>query len=240
LLEPIPRLKVIETRALLLRSVAYGESDLILTLFTEAEGKLGVMARGGRRSKTRAAGALEPFHTMAVRLEDRGGSSPLVSLRAADLVQVRHRLVSDLDALEKAGKALQWARHLFPTRTPEPLGWQGLQDCLDALNEGREPMLELAAVGLTLLEQSGYGLDLDACVVCGRVCPDGKAAAVHPGKGGLLCQGCGGAPRMLSAAERSAAQGLVRGERPALGPLGAASLVALVEEAMALHADYER
>jgi DNA repair protein RecO (recombination protein O) len=64
--------KRIETAALLVRSVAYGEADLIATFFTETDGKLSAMIRGARRSTKRFGGALEPIHELHVVLDDKG------------------------------------------------------------------------------------------------------------------------------------------------------------------------
>ena len=54
--------------------VHYGEADAVVTLFTEAIGK--VAAHGPRGSQERAgfAAALEPMHTMRVTLEERPGA----------------------------------------------------------------------------------------------------------------------------------------------------------------------
>ncbi|MBX7197665.1 MAG: DNA repair protein RecO, partial [Sandaracinaceae bacterium] len=41
------------SRAVLLRSVDFGEADRIVTLLTEQHGRVAVMARGARRSQKR-------------------------------------------------------------------------------------------------------------------------------------------------------------------------------------------
>ena len=120
------------TNALLVRQVAYGESDVIATLFTETEGKLGVMVRGGRKSSKRVGGALEPVHSIEARIEDRGGE--LGTLREARIVRVRAGIASSLAAIDAAGMALRWVRHACPPRTREPEAWATLNELLDALD----------------------------------------------------------------------------------------------------------
>lgn len=51
---------IIDTTAIVLKTVAFSESSLIVTLLTEKHGKLAVMARGARRSKNRFGGLLQP------------------------------------------------------------------------------------------------------------------------------------------------------------------------------------
>ena len=48
-------------RPFLLRSVEYGEADRIVTFLTLEFGKVGMFAKGARRSRRRFGGALEPF-----------------------------------------------------------------------------------------------------------------------------------------------------------------------------------
>jgi len=228
----------VDSEALLVRSVAYGESDLVVTLITRTDGKLSAIVRGGRKGSRRLGGALEPFHTMHVALDDRGGD--LTALREAALVRVRSGLVGRLEAALAGGAALRWARHIFPARTPEPEGWEVLVALLDALDAGAPEELELAAAGLGLLSAVGYALDFAQCVRCGKPCPPDRPSAIDAGRGGLVCQACGGARRLVTPALRAAGRALAAGERPAAGLARgvAEELLAIVEDAMAAHTDY--
>ncbi|MDP9034070.1 MAG: DNA repair protein RecO [Myxococcota bacterium] len=236
----------IDSEALLVRTVDVGESDVIATLVTEQAGKVSAIVRGARRGSRRIGGALEPVHTVAVMLEDRGGE--LTTMKEARIVRTRPRVVESLDALEAAGVALRWARHLFPPRTPEPQGWSALIRLLDALDgERASPKTELARVGLALLAAVGYGLELERCVVCGRQCPKEKPAGVDPRRGGLVCRSCGGASAIVSASVRAAARALVEGPRldadthaPDVNEADARVLLQLVDRSMAAHAGFER
>ncbi len=225
----------IESEALLLRSIELGETDLVVTLLTETDGKLACIVRGGRRGSHRLGGALEPFHTMHVAIDDRGRD--LSTLREARIERVRGRLVSTLEGVEAAGACLRWARHLFPVRTPEPQGWTTLVALLDAIDEGAPPRRELAAAALCLLTDAGYGLDFERCVRCGKPCPHGRPAAIDTVRGGLVCQACGGARRVIGSDARLLAYALQNGERPEASTDDVEILVALAEDAMAVHAD---
>jgi DNA repair protein RecO (recombination protein O) len=232
----------IESEALVVRIVEVGEADVIATLITEQAGKVGAIVRGGRKGSRRLGGALEPVHTIAVLLEDKG--TELTTLKEARIERSRPRVVSRLEALEAAGVALRWARHAFPPRTPEPEGWRVLTDLLDVLEEGAAPPgTELARAGLQMLAAVGYALDLERCVSCGRPCPDDKAAYVDPGRGGLVCRACGGAASVLSPDVRAAARslGATRAGAPTEATAGQAEAVLrLVDRAMAAHAGFER
>jgi DNA repair protein RecO (recombination protein O) len=230
---------VLESDALVVRTVEFGESDIIATLVTEQVGKLSAIVRGARKSARRVGGALEPVHTIAVRLEDRGAE--LATLKEAQVVRVRAGVTGSLEALDAAGVALRWARHLFPPRTVEPAGWRVLIDLLDTLDRGASsPRRELARAGLSLLAAVGYALDLERCVVCGRACPDGKAACIDPARGGLVCRACGGARSVLLPDAREAARALSQGGPADVSAADAESLLGIVDRAMAAHAGFER
>jgi DNA repair protein RecO (recombination protein O) len=232
-------LKAVTSEALLVRQVAYGESDVIATLFTEKEGKLSALVRGGRKSSKRVGGALEPFHTIEVRLDDRG--SELLALREARIVRVRAGVTASLEAMDAAGTALRWIRHVCPARTPEPEAWATLASLLDALDAGADdPRVALARGALRLLTDVGYGLDLERCVTCGRECAPGRAARVDPARGGLVCSSCGGARVALSGELRGRAIRAQRGEPDELTREDADALLAIVDAAMAAHAGFDR
>jgi DNA repair protein RecO (recombination protein O) len=222
------------------RSVPYGESDLVATFFTETDGKLAAIVRGARRSSKRFGGALEPIHELFIVLEDKG--KELGVLKEARIARARSGVVADLARMETAGRALRWTRHLCPTKTPEPAAWLSLRAFLEALDrrDGASPLPLLAVVGLRLLADVGYGIDLERCVRCGRPCPSGRPAFVDSAGGGLVCTGCGGARRTLGAEARElGARALSGRDDVTLSDAQANELVAVVEEAMAAHADFD-
>ena len=238
-------MRTVTTPALLVRQVAYGESDVIATFFTEAEGKLGAMVRGGRKSTKRVGGALEPFHTIEARIDDRGGE--LATLREARIVRVRAGIASSLEAMDAAGTALRWVRHVCPPRTREPEAWHTLIELLDALDgQGGSAAsggarVALAQAGLRLLSDVGYALDLERCIQCGKECPSDRSARVDPARGGLVCSACGGGRVVVTADLRAKAIAAARRDpAPAMTPADADAILAIVDAAMAAHAGFDR
>jgi DNA repair protein RecO (recombination protein O) len=245
--------RTIASEALLLRTVAYGESDAIVTVLTESDGKLTALARGARKSKRRFAGSLEPVHTLALRIDDKGGE--MCFLREARIARARDRVVHDLEAVDAAGHALRWARHLCPPRTPEDAAWSTLVELLDALDvEPRvmHPKVLLAGAALRLLADVGWALELAHCVACGRERPEGRAAYVDATRGGIVCRSCalgGAGVGATASAPRSGKRRLMpddllliakraqRGDKVTMTVAQANDLIALVEDAMAAHVD---
>jgi DNA repair protein RecO (recombination protein O) len=214
----------------------------VVTLFTEELGKVAAMARGARKSKRRFAAALEPMHTVRVTLDERPGAE-LFGLREAVVEVPRTRILADLDRMNAAGQALRWARGGSPNRTREVEVWGELAALLDRLDDPTDPLppsTHLAASGLRLLRHFGYGLELDACVRCGRACDVARSAFIDPGAGGLVCQACGGGHsphhQLVDAATRQRLSAAAAGRDAALVPDDTTVARRLVDEALAGHA----
>lgn len=216
-----------------MKRVAVGESDLLLTLFTEKKGIVSVAARTARSSSKRF-GSLEPMHLLRVAIDERQGAD-VGALVEATIARARVRLTSDLDALEAAGRALRWARRAAPPHTSEPALFDELNELLDALDEEpRAPLARLAASGLRVLGAVGWGLDLERCVVCGKPCREGAAAYVDATRGGLVCRACGGARVVLSGEQRARLVAARAGEGMLLED-DVERALELVEDALAAH-----
>src|SRR3954462_9643754 len=65
----------VKTQAVVLRSIRFGEADRIVHLYTPHRGRVGAIAKGVRRSRSRFGGRLEPFFRLALILH-RGGGGP--------------------------------------------------------------------------------------------------------------------------------------------------------------------
>jgi DNA repair protein RecO (recombination protein O) len=202
------------TEALVLRRVEYGEADLVVTLLTRSLGRVSALARAARKSRRRFGGALEPFFTLSVTLEERR-SSELLGLREASVLRPRTGLLGNLPALTSAGRVLGWVRRAAPAHTPEPEAWSIVEELLDRLAalEARDADVEVARAGLQLVAAFGWALELERCVRCGKPCPEARPASLDPARGGLVCRECGGA-RLRVAPERrtrllAASQGLI-------------------------------
>lgn len=220
-----------------MRRVSHGDTDLIVHLFTEQLGLVGAVARGARKSQKRFGGALEPFHTVRVRLQERA-TGDLFVLEEAVLETVRTRLVMDLERMEAAGRALSWIRTSVPPQTPEPRAFSAITALLERLDsEVKEPPPDhhLAALGLTLLSTFGWGLDFTQCVRCGRPCGENQAAMVDADRGGLVCKSCGGARQKLGGAQRQRLLRASSGDGAALKPDDVPLVLSLVERAFAAH-----
>lgn len=222
------------THAFLLGSVPHREADLIVTLFTRDQGKVGAMARGARRSQKRFGGALSPFHTLLVQLDPARGE--LLTMREASLATIRLGLTSHLDAMEASGRALRWLKRGVPAKEPHPRLFSAISDLLDEAEEAPDAIdAAVARFGLVLLQDLGYALTLSSCAACGRSRPASQSAYVDTKRGGVVCTSCGGGGTRIRPARLDAWERMQRGE-----PIerdDAVALAGLVEEVLLAHVD---
>jgi DNA repair protein RecO (recombination protein O) len=191
------------TAAVLLRSIAYGESDRIVTLLTESRGKLAVMARGARRSTRRFAGALEPY--ALIEAEIALGRGDLGRLAEARVVRVFPGVLADLTKMSVAASGLELVRESIGERDddPDPRLLPTVVRFFE-LVEGSSAEEVALAFEARLLSISGLSPNLESCGRCGRAAPPGKAALFDPVSGALACRACGGGPVKLSGGLRAA------------------------------------
>lgn len=190
---------ITHVHAVLIGRVDYGEADVIAQLFTDRLGRVSVLARGARRSQKRFGGALEPFHTLRASLT-APARGELFSLKDATIVRPRLSITSSLERLEAAAEGLSWLKRSTLPTTPELSLFERAEAFLDALaSETPRFKSELSGFGFHLLDTLGFGLNFDSCVSCDKECPPGKAAWLHPARGGIICVECGGGPIRLPA-----------------------------------------
>ncbi len=75
-----------QSEAIVLRTYPLRESDLLVTLFTRAEGKVKGVARAAKKSKRRFGGALEPLTLVRVYYDNREGQE-LSRLDSCDILE---------------------------------------------------------------------------------------------------------------------------------------------------------
>src|ERR687890_893278 len=93
----------VKTQAVVLRSIRYGEADRIVHLYTPHRGRVGAIAKGARRSRSRFGGRLEPFFRLNLVLHE--GRSDLLTVTSAETLAPHSALRENGPALDAAARA---------------------------------------------------------------------------------------------------------------------------------------
>jgi DNA repair protein RecO (recombination protein O) len=190
----------LKTEAVVLRSLRFGEADRILHVYTLERGRMGAIAKGARKTRSRFGGRLEPLSHVELMLHV--GSGELATVTGADLIrphaptrETPYRLAVGLIGAEAVLR-------LFPEQERNERAFLALTRFLDLLDDlpGAAPERpELAALGLSfqlkLLWVAGYLPHLESCAECGAT---GPLAGFWPRSGGVVCRSCAAAAEAVA------------------------------------------
>jgi len=188
------------TEAVVLRSFAFGEADRVLHVYSLASGRVGAVAKGVRRTKSRFGGRLEPFSH--VELSIHRGRGELGTVTGASLVRSHDAIRVDPYRLQVGLVGLEAMLRLYTEEERNDRAFLALTRFLDALDvqasqPGRRPALDplVLSFQLKLLWLSGYLPHLTSCAECGS---DGPLVGYSPEAGGAVCERCGAGSLALS------------------------------------------
>jgi DNA repair protein RecO (recombination protein O) len=180
------------TEAVVLRSFAFGEADRVLHVYTQASGRVGVVAKGVRRTKSRFGGRLEPFSH--VELSIHRGRGELGTVTGASLVRSHDAVRTDPRRLRVGLVGLEAMLRLYTEEERNDRAFLALTRFLDALDQaepraGRRPALDplVLSFQLKLLWLEGFLPHLGSCVECGA---EEELVAFAPSAGGAVCVAC--------------------------------------------------
>ena len=177
----------------MLRSFRLGEADRVLHVYTADRGRVGAVAKGVRRTKSRFGGRLEPLSHVELMLHQ--GSGELQTVTGADLRASHRAAREDPYRLAVGLIGAEAMLRLFPEQEANERAFTALTRFLDTLDElppraPAKPQLDPLALSfqLKLLWVSGYMPHLESCVDCGLV--EGLVGYA-PAAGGAVCRDCG-------------------------------------------------
>jgi DNA repair protein RecO (recombination protein O) len=215
------------TEAVVLRSLRLGEADRIVHLYTQDRGRIGAVAKGIRKTKSRFGGRLEPLSHVALQLHQ--GSGELQTVTGVDLVRSHSAVREQPYHLSVGLIGAEAMLRLFPEQERNDRAFVALTRFLDALDEtsarsARAALDPLAlSFQLKLLWVSGYLPHLTSCAECGA--DDAALVGYSPQAGGAVCRACGVGSLPLSPAGIGGIETLLR------EPLASAKNTGLSERA---------
>ncbi|HMD57209.1 MAG TPA: DNA repair protein RecO [Solirubrobacteraceae bacterium] len=181
----------VKTEAVVMRSMRFSEADRILHLYTPARGRVGAIAKGVRRARSRFGGRLEPFFRLSLELHE--GRGELLTVTGAETIDAYPRLRSNARCIDAAARACDAVGRLFETSEPHPGVFNLLCRELALLDEqagGGRPELGLAgalAFRLKLLLAAGLAPQLAMCASCGE---QEHLVGFSGAAGGVVCAAC--------------------------------------------------
>jgi DNA repair protein RecO (recombination protein O) len=176
-----------------LRSMRLGEADRVLHLYTLDRGRIGAVAKGIRKTKSRYGARLEPLSHVELLLHV--GSGELQTITGVELLHSHRATREDPYRLGVGLIGLEAMLRLYSEQEASPRAFEALSRFLDLLDElparptahRLEPLA--LAFQLKLLWLAGYLPHLTSCAECGS---EGPLVGYSPSAGGAVCASCAG------------------------------------------------
>jgi len=179
----------LKTEAVVLRSIRYAEADRILHLYSAKRGRIGAIAKGARRPRSRFGGRLEPFFRLDLVLHE--GRGELLTVTQVSTVDGYPRLRSSGAALAAGARACDAVLRLLDSAEPNPPAYNLLCRYLALLDDpaaARAAELETAlSFRLKLALAAGFAPELASCARCGEA---DHLVGFAGAAGGVVCAGC--------------------------------------------------
>jgi DNA repair protein RecO (recombination protein O) len=215
-----------KTEAIVLRSLRFSEADRILHLYTQDRGRIGAIAKGVRKTKSRFGARLEPLSHVELLLHEGGGE--LQTITGVELLRSHRAAREDVYRLNVGLVGAEAMLRLFGEPEANDRAFTALARFLDLLDEAppaeSRPALDPLALSfqLKLLWLAGYLPHLTSCVECGA----GDALVGFSARaGGAVCAA------HSATALRLTPEGLAGVERLLTTPLADAAAAALSDRA---------
>jgi DNA repair protein RecO (recombination protein O) len=209
--------KTSKSEAIVLRSMRFSEADRILHLYTAHRGRVGAIAKGVRKTKSRFGARLEPLSHVELMLHE--GAGELQTITGVELIRSHHAIREDSYRLNVGLIGAEAMLRLFGEPEANERAFGALARFLDLLDDTppaeSRPALDPLALSfqLKLLWLSGYLPHLTTCVECGV---EGGLVAFSPRAGGAVCA------QHAAGALRLSAEGIAGIERLLSTPLAEA------------------
>src|SRR5438876_6937461 len=125
-----------KTEAIVLRSFLLGEADRVLHLYSLERGRIGAVAKGVRRTKSRFGARLEPLSHVELILHE--GRGELQTVTGTDLIRSHQDVRDEPHRLGVGLVGAEAMLRLFTEQERNPRAFQALTRFLDVL-DGLEP-----------------------------------------------------------------------------------------------------
>lgn len=168
----------------IIKSIPYGESNKIVTIYTKEAGKITTMARGAKKPASRLAAITQTFtHGYFLVRASRG----MGSLEQGELISSVRHIRSDLETTAYAGLIVELLDRLTEAEQPNASIFRLLDESFNAMEEGYDAEAISLFVQWKMLPVAGIHPILHECANCGAT--EGEFAFSFQ-QIGFLCHRC--------------------------------------------------
>lgn len=174
------------SKGIVLRSIDYGETHKIVTLFTKQYGKLTAIARGAKKHKSRMAAITQPFVKSEFLLDIKKGLSVI---RQGQIENPFREIREDIIKTAYASYISELSDKILDPLTVEISLYEQFEHTLRWIETKSidTVIIPILMYELKLYEKGGFAPETKHCIQCGKINFPIYFSILE---GGILCSNC--------------------------------------------------
>ena len=175
----------LKSRGIIIKRMNYGEADRILTILTEKQGKIKVIAKGSRKILSKLGGSLEPFCLVDFIFHE-GRIFYIVT--SASVVKHFEKIHTDIDKTSKAFYIGELLDKFLEEKEKHSEVFELFAKYLENLENADDPIL-IPVFSAKILENLGFKPVTSKCLHCeNKLIPEQNFW--DDIEGGVICKDC--------------------------------------------------
>ncbi|MFD2655169.1 DNA repair protein RecO [Gracilibacillus thailandensis] len=168
----------------ILKTQDYGETHKIVTILTPTLGKVGAIARGAKKTKSRMAAITQPFIHGSFLIQP--GSS-LATIQQGEVITSFRKIREDIFKTAYTSYLAELTDKLVDAKKYNPFIYKQLLHTIERINDDKDPEILTMIYEWKMYKEAGFAPVVTQCVSCGNS-QDLKVFSIS--NGGLLCRNC--------------------------------------------------
>jgi DNA repair protein RecO (recombination protein O) len=179
----------VKSSAIVLKSIDWSDTSKIVTLFTREEGKMSVIAKGARQSKSKYQGILESINLLEVVIyisENR----KLQILGQISLENTFQKIRADYDKTGYAFTLLELTDIFFKEGSIDTIYFDFITALLSEIGIITDPRIVFWYFLIKLSSYLGFKPEFNYCSICNRSV-ESEEVVFSIQEGAVICKNCG-------------------------------------------------
>lgn len=173
-----------KVKGIVIKTIDYGETHKIITLFSKKYGKISALARGAKKTHGRMAAVTQPFICGEFFIYLSKGLS---TIQQGEVIDSFRAIREDIMKTAYGAYIVELTDKLLDKNDPDVFVYNQLSQTLEWIAEHEESSIPIMMYELKLYRKAGFEPTLDHCVNCGR---KQLPYSFSVSEGGFLCPSC--------------------------------------------------
>lgn len=168
---------------IVIKAIDYGEGNKIITLFTKNNGKIAILARGAKKTRSRL-NILTQVFCYGKYIYFINNQASMGTLNQGDVEKHFDNIYKDITKTSYAAYLVELVDKLTEVKQPNPNLFEQLLSSLEHINAGKEEEIVARIFEMKIFQIFGYNPHLQSCSICKE---ENDIVAFSIISGGLVC-----------------------------------------------------